>query len=150
MTKRDILLKWIWEDGHCMYERKIDDNIMLRLKYNNSYVFNTRKDISNALYQLKKLGFIMNNSHGSYHLTSLGDDYCVNMFDIGDEDSFDSDDEFVDESEEQSIYDDEDSDEDMNQQNDSMFNNSKWTEIANHFANIAQHYAEIAKLHANM
>lgn len=139
MTKRDILLARIWANGS-VYEREhMDDEII-----NTSYHFNTKKDISNALYQLKKLGFIMNTSRGSYHLTSRGDDYCANMFDIGDEDSFESEDEFEDESEEQPIY----GDEDMNPMCDIYI--SKWTEIANHYASIAKHFSEIAKLHANM
>lgn len=147
MTKRDILLARIWDNGS-VYEREyMDDEII-----NTYYGFNTKKDISNALYQLKKLGFIVNDKRGSYFLTAIGEEYCNNNFGnkfIEDEDSFDSDDEFADESEEQPIYnDDEDDDEDMNP----MFNISisKWTAIANHYASIAQHYAEIAKLHANM
>lgn len=143
MTKCDILLQFIWDEGS-VYEREyMDDEVIRCLKYNNSYVFNTKKDISNALYQLKKRGFIAHNKHGSYCLTAIGEEYCNNNF-IKDENSFDSDDEFADESEEQPIYDDED----MNPMRDIYI--SKWTEIANHYASIAKHFSEIAKLHANM
>lgn len=140
MTKKDILLKFMW-DGDGFFDIVTDSFHLL------GYEFYSKKDISNALYQLKKDGFIDSVVRGEYSLTKYGANYCDKHFTHNDDLYDDEDDSYDDEDEEQPIYDDEDGDEDMNQQNDSMINISKWTEIANHYASIAQHFAEIAKLY---